>query len=109
MPQARLIVPGFNEGKPLLLLDYELAPGMRAAGGGRAGRVADWSGNFAVDNQALAEELDNHIAHNFEEGHSAVGQIIEEGPEGPFELNGVAPRHRGGTKFGFTAFSRSRI
>jgi hypothetical protein len=109
MPQARLTVPGFNEGKPLPLLDYALASGLRAAGGGRTGRLADWSGEFAVEDPELATAINDHIEHNFEEGHSAVSEIVEDGPDSQFKLEGVALRHRGGAKFGFDAFSRIRI
>jgi hypothetical protein len=109
MTQGSLIVPGFNGGKPLLLVEFALSPGMRAAGGGRVGRLADWSGQFTLASPVLAQELDDHIAHNFEEGHSAVAEIVEDGPDGQFKLEGVAVRHRGGTKFSFDAFTRTRI
>ncbi len=109
MTQGRLIVPGFNGGNPLMLTGFELSPGMRAAGGGRGGRVADWSGHLAVESPALAEELNDHIEHTFEEGHSAVSEIIEDGPDGRFRLEGVALRYRGGAKFAFDAFSRNRV
>lgn len=109
MPQARLTVPGFNEGKPLPLVDYALASGLRAAGGGRTGRLADWSGQFAVETPELAAAINDHIENNFEEGHSAVSEMVEDGADGQFKLEGVALRHRGGVKFGFDAFSRIRI
>jgi hypothetical protein len=108
MSQSRLIVPGFNGGHPMPLAEFELSPGMRRAGGGRSGRLADWSGHLSVADQALAEELNDHLEHNFEEGQSTVNEIIEDAPDGSFKLEGVALRYRGGAKFGFDAFSRSR-
>ena len=107
MSQSRLIVPGFNGGNPLPLAEYELSSGMRGAG--RGGRVADWSGQFAVATPALAQELDDHLEHTFEEGQSAVSEIAEDGPDGRFRLGGVALRYRGGARFTFDAFSRVRV
>jgi hypothetical protein len=103
---SRLIVPGFNGGNPMPLLYFEYAPVMRSAGGGRAGMLADWSGRFDVESEALGQDLTDHLEHTFEEGQSAVSEIIEEVPEGPFRFDGVALRHRGGVRFTFDAFSR---
>ena len=107
MPQAHLIVPGFNGGNPVALAEYALSSGMRGAG--RGGRVAGWSGQFAVASPALAQELDDHLEHTFEEGQSAVSEIAEDGPDGRFRLGGVALRYRGGVRFAFDAFSRVRV
>jgi len=82
---------------------------MRAAGGGRAGRLADWSGRFEVESEAVAQDLTEHIEHTFEEGHSAISEIIEEAPDAIFRFEGVAVRHRAGAQFAFNAFSRKAV
>jgi len=103
---SHLIVPGFNGGKPMTLLNFDCSPVMRAAGGGRAGRLADWSGRFDLESEALARDLNDHLEHPLEEGESAVSEIIEEVPPAAFRFEGVAVRYRGGTRFSFDAFSR---
>jgi hypothetical protein len=77
---SHLIVPGFNGGKPMKLLNFDSSPVMRAAGGGRAGRLADWSGRFDLAGEALAQDLNDHLEHPLEEGESAISKIIEEVP-----------------------------
>ncbi|MBV8889168.1 MAG: hypothetical protein JO305_05810 [Alphaproteobacteria bacterium] len=109
MPSASLTVPGFNNGNPLPLLNFAFTPALRSLGGGRSGRMADWAGSFEVESPALAESLDDHLAHTFEEGHSAVSEIAEHSDEGRFHYGGVALRHRGGAKFTFDAASRERL
>jgi len=101
-----LIVPGFNGGNPMKLLNFDSSPVMRAAGGGRAGRLADWSGRFDLESEALAQDLNDHLEHSWEEGESAVSEIIEEVSPAAFRFEGVAVRYRGGTRFSFDAFSR---
>jgi hypothetical protein len=103
---AHLIVPGFNGGNPMKLLNFDSSPVMRAAGGGRAGRLADWSGRFDLESEALAQDLNDHLEHPLEEGESAVSEIIEEVPPAAFRFEGVAVRYRGATRFSFDAFSR---
>ncbi|MBV9862565.1 MAG: hypothetical protein JO267_10505 [Alphaproteobacteria bacterium] len=104
---ASLIVPGFNQGRPITLLNFTVAPGMRAIGGGRTGRLADWSGSFEVESRELAESLDDHLGHTFEEGHSAVSQITESANGSRSIYEEVALRYRGGARFTFAASSRS--
>jgi hypothetical protein len=82
---SHLIVPGFNGGNPMKLLNFDSSPVMRAAGRGRAGRLADWSGRFDLESE---------------------GEIIEEVPPAAFRFEGVVVRYRGGTRFSFDAFSR---
>jgi hypothetical protein len=103
---SRLIVPGFNGGNSVKLLNFACSPVMRLAGGGRAGRLADWSGRFDLESEALAQDLNDHLEHPWEEGESAVSEIIEEVPPAAFRFEGVAVRYRGGTRFSFDAFSR---
>ena len=38
---------------------------MRLAGGGRAGRLADWSGRLDLESAALARALNDHFEHIF--------------------------------------------
>ena len=38
---------------------------MRLAGGGQAGRLADWSGRFDLESEALARALNDHFEHIF--------------------------------------------
>ena len=109
MKLATLTVPGFNGGDPLPLAGFEVGSGFRTPGGGRTGRLADWSGRFELDDAALAKALADHLDRTFEEGHSGVAEITETGPDGIFRFEGVAVRHRGGTKFAFDAFARSRL
>ena len=86
---SHLIVPGFNGGNPMKLLNFDCSPVMRAAGGG-----------------PLARDLDDHLEHPLEEGESAVSEIIEEVVPAAFRFEGVAVQHRGGTRFSFDAFPR---
>jgi hypothetical protein len=77
---SQLIVPGFNGDNPMKLLYFNCLPVMRAAGGGRAGRLADWSGHFDLESEALAQDLKDHLEHPLEEGESAINEVIEEVP-----------------------------
>jgi hypothetical protein len=106
MSRATLIVPGFNGGDPVKLVRFEVSSALRAPGGGRTGRLADWSGRFDLEDASLAQELADHLDRTFEEGHSGVAEISGDDPGDRFE--GVALRHRGGVKFAFDAFSRNR-
>ena len=55
---AHLIVPGFNGGNPMKLLNFDCSPVMRAAGGG-----------------PLARDLDDHLEHPLEEGKHSTDVI----------------------------------
>jgi len=72
---SHLIVPGFNGGNPMKLLNFDSSPVMRAAGGGRAGRLADWSGRFDLETEALAQDLNDHLEHPLEEGKHSTDVI----------------------------------
>jgi hypothetical protein len=106
---SRLIVPGFNGGNPMTLRNLEWSPVMRTAGGGRPGRRADWSGRFDLESEALAQNLNDHLEHTFEEGQSAISEIIEDVSDAAFRFDGVAVRHRGGVRFTFDAFTRKPV
>jgi hypothetical protein len=108
MSRATLTVPGFNGGDPIRLVGFEVFSSLRAPGGGRTGRLADWSGRFDLEDASLAQELSDHLDRTFEEGHSGVAEITGDEPGGAFRFAGVAVRHRGGVKFAFSAFSRDR-
>jgi hypothetical protein len=103
---SRLIVPGFNGGNSVKLLNFACSPVMRMAGGGRTGRLADWSGRFDLESEALARDLNDHLEHSLEEGEDAISEIIQEIPPAAFRFEEVAVQHRGGTRFTFDAFSR---
>jgi len=105
---AGLIVPGFNGGNPLILANFVVSPAMRSIGGGRTGRLADWSGSFSLDSVSLAQSLDDHLTHTFEEGHSAVSEIVEQMDGERYTFEGVSIRYSGGTNFTFRAFARNR-
>jgi hypothetical protein len=108
MSRATLMVPGFNGGDPMKLVGFEVSSALRARAGSRAGRLADWSGRFDLEDAALAQELSDHLDRTFEEGHSGVAEIIGDDQGVAFRFEGVAVRHRGGVKFAFDAFSRHR-
>jgi hypothetical protein len=55
---AHLIVPGFNGGNPMKLLNFDCSPVMRAAGGG-----------------PLARDLNDHLEHPLEEGKHSTDVI----------------------------------
>jgi hypothetical protein len=103
-----LTVPGFNGGDPIALAEFEVSSGLRATGGGRTGRIAGWTGRFELVDAALAPSLADHLDRTFEEGHTGVAELVEDGPDGRFRFDGVAVRHRGGVKFAFDAFARVR-
>ena len=108
MSHATLMVPGFNGGDPVKLVRFEVSSALRAPGGGRTGRLADWSGRFDLEDASLAPELSDHLDRTFEEGYSGAAEITGGEPGGAFRFEGVAERHRGGVKFAFNAFSRDR-
>lgn len=107
MSDAILTVPGFNGGKAIRLVSFEVSSALRLRGGG-GGRVADWAGRFDIDDAVLAKDLSEHLDRTFEEGHTGIAEIIGDDADGGFRLEGVAARHRGGLKFAFDAFSLIR-
>ncbi len=107
MSDATLTVPGFNGGKAIRLVGFEVSSALRLRGGG-GGRVADWAGRFDIEGPALAKELSEHLDRTFEEGHTGIAEIVGDDADGSFRLEGVAARHRGGLKFAFDAFSLVR-
>jgi hypothetical protein len=106
--EASLIVPGFNGGNPIALTEFDFSASLRSVAG-RSGRLADWTGQFALPSDAMAAALNEHLDHTFEEGHSAVSEIIEAADGARFKFDGVALRHRGGARYAFTAHSRDRL
>jgi hypothetical protein len=62
---AHLIVPGFNGGNPMKLLNFDCSPVMRAAGGGRR----------AAGGGPLARDLNDHLEHPLEEGKHSTDVI----------------------------------
>ena len=81
---------------------------MRLAGGGRAGRLADWSGRFDLESEALVRDLNDHLEHPLEEGESAVSEIIEEVPPPRSDLKRRRFSTEAARDFTFDAFFPSR-
>ena len=104
---AKLIVPGFNGGNPVRLLEFNISTALRRADGARTGMVANWAGHFDLESVSVAQELHEHLEHPFEVGQSAVSEIILNASGASFRFDGVAVSYRGGVRFTFSAFSRT--